>query len=298
MTNNLSQSIASQISIDEYVALSASPVLLYTTMVDAPADKPDIVKQRPDALIPNSLLFDFQSVIRDTASSLSNMMPSVDVFEREVRRLGINIGDEIVVYDDFGNFCASRVWFMFKSMGHDNIRVLEGGLPQWHSRGLNTQALAAKPIKKGSFVATPNPQYQFVDSDFIAKSVVKSVAQATGTHLPLLDARSQARFSGKEKLDAPNMRSGHIPNSVNIPYRHLQCNNGGFLPIDALKHVFTTALTNYESQSAMAFTCGSGVTACILAQAADALGHSPLYVYDGSWSDWGAQHHLPISTGE
>jgi thiosulfate/3-mercaptopyruvate sulfurtransferase len=269
-------------------------IVLYTSMKNMSASKPDIVRQHPDTYIPSSRFFDFQTVIADVTSRLTTTMPSIDVFEREVQCLGINLNSQIVVYDDFGNFCASRVWFMFKSMGHSNIKVLQGGLAAWISKNYETESSLFELSALGDFIAKPDRNYQFVDKDFIANHVVNETKQI----MPLFDARSRARFSGEENETNPDLRSGHIPNAKNIHYPLLQDDSGAYLPADQLQDVFEQAKQSITiGESPMAFSCGSGVTACILAQAADALGAKPLYVYDGSWSDWGSQHHLPISTG-
>jgi thiosulfate/3-mercaptopyruvate sulfurtransferase len=231
----------------------------------------------------------------DVKSELSNTMPPLEVFEREARRLGIDIDSQIVVYDDFGNFCASRVWFMFKSMGHNNIQVLAGGLAAWLEAGLDTQKNLLTPKVEGNFIAHPNAKYQFIDKDFILNHVVN----VEKPDFPLVDARSAERFKGETAEQKPGLRSGHISNSVNIHYQRLQDENGAFIPLTEITSIFESVIAKSSmSESAMAFTCGSGVTACILAQAADSLGMSPLYVYDGSWSEWGKHAHLPISTGQ
>jgi thiosulfate/3-mercaptopyruvate sulfurtransferase len=270
----------------------SSLVLLFTSMKDAPVNKSKTMEQHPNEYIPNSLFFDFQNVVVDVTSSLSNTMPPITVFEREVRKLGINLGSEIVVYDDFGNFCASRVWFMLKNMGHEKVFVLQGGLEAWISQGLDTATSLVSSKAQGDFVARPSRDYQFVDRAFIAKHVVNSTKKPT----PLLDARSQTRFSGEEPEAKTHLRAGHIPNSVNIYYKQIQQSDGSFVSLEELRDIFNSTLASTDNQVPIAFSCGSGVTACILAQAADALGHKPLYVYDGSWSDWGSQTKLPIAT--
>nr|WP_136252216.1 rhodanese-like domain-containing protein [Ningiella ruwaisensis] len=301
-------------------------VVLYTSMRNAPASKPEIVSANPDKYIPRSIFIDFQHNVVDKTSSLSNTMPPAHDFEREVERLGISNESHIVVYDDFGNFCASRVWFMFKSMGHDKIQVLRGGLAAWLHADLptDTQLLTSACVNSGttqtSYIASPSTNFRFVDRDYILRQIVESDSEDNDAQV-LLDARSQTRFDGEQNESKPNLRAGHIPNSLNLHYARLQDKNGKFKDKNALRKEFDNVMNecamkervmneraikeqamqeqakrNKDANPHLIFTCGSGVTACILAQAADALGYSPLFVYDGSWSEWGMQTHLPITT--
>ena len=277
--------------------------------------------QNENGFIPTTQYFDFKNDVADKNSPLSSTMPSLSEFQEKVRAFGVHTFGEhtfgvhtfgvhnsthIVVYDDIGNFYASRVWFMFKAMGHERIQVLAGGLNAWLAKGYDTESLRLSRLKPGSFIAKPNLNYQFVQREFIQREFIQQkileADQQQRLTLPLCDARSPGRFYGTEAEERSWVRSGHIPHSISLHYKRLQNNTGAFLPVNELKQVFTdSSLTvenkNQETQG-LAFTCGSGVTACILAQAAEALGYQPLYVYDGSWSDWGADENLPIAKGD
>ena len=251
-----------------------------------------------NSYIENSITFDFQTQFADPHSTLSNTMCSPAQFQMQAQALGLNNHDTLVVYDNYGNFCASRVWFMCKAMGIENVYVLNGGLPKWISLGYGVVNGVPKSTTlvdendKGNFQVKVNPDFCFIGQNEVSAIVAKQTDSAKASCI--VDARSGARFRGESPDPRPNIRSGHIPTSVNMYYGDLQDEWGSFLPLDVLRDKFSAA--NLLSHQ-LVFTCGSGVTACILAQAAHMLGLSPLKVYDGSWSQWGADASLEIATG-
>lgn len=259
--------------------------ILFTTMKSGPAERPQLVKEALNTYIPHSIFFDFQNEFVEPETPFSHTMPNAKLFESKARQLGLNNEDEIVVYDDFGNFCASRVWFMFRSVGFKNIKVLDGGLALWLKANYPTHSSLVKETQNGNFIASKDVYFGFVNKAFILQNIDSK------QHL-VVDARSKARFTGCVAESRPNLRPGHIPHSKNLHYAELFDDLGQFLPTEELQIKFK----NFEDN--LIFSCGSGVTACLLAQAAHIIGRSPLLVYDGSWSEWGADATLPIEQGE
>jgi thiosulfate/3-mercaptopyruvate sulfurtransferase len=262
--------------------------LLFTTLDSMSSNKPKDILQLDDACyIPGSVLFDFKNVICDKHSHLSNMMPSASQFQQQVSELGISNSDTIYVYDDFGNFCSSRVWFMFKSMGFESIFVIDGGLPSWLDHGFETTNKLNTKNSIQSFISAPSSQFRFVDAEYVSQHI-------NTLDTSIIDARGEARFKGLVKEERENLRSGHIPSSVNLPYASFQSRQG-MHSLSELKHKFEP----YRDKRELIFSCGSGVTACILAQCAFEAYSSIssatipiLSVYDGSWSEWGADERF------
>lgn len=265
-------------------------------MINAPTSKPDLVRNALPAYIPNSQLFDFENEFVDINSPFSNTMPSVIVFQFAAQKLGLQLGDEIVVYDDFGNFCASRAWFMLISMGFTNVRTLDGGLPEWVKGSYPTTTALASLDTTSNVQLEPSTSFSFVDADYISAKLSSFDSKAvTKASIQIIDARSNGRYTGVEAEPRANMRSGHIPRSSNIHYSSLQ-NEGAFKSVHELKSIFEDKQINLNKE--IITSCGSGITACIIAQAAFSLGARRVRVYDASWSEWGASQSLPIETSQ
>jgi thiosulfate/3-mercaptopyruvate sulfurtransferase len=265
-------------------------------MQSAPTSKPDLERSGLPCFIPNSLFFDFENEFVDKDASFSNMMPCVDVFQTAARRLGLNLEDEIVVYDDFGNFCASRAWFMLLAMGFTNVKILDGGLPEWLNSKHPTQKVLASPIATSSVELKPSANFRFVGADYISNKLSMLVSPKNTTDLiQIIDARSNGRYTGAEPEPRTNMRSGHIPMSSNIHYASVQV-NGTFKSYNELVAIFENEKIDLSNE--IVISCGSGITACIIAQAVFSLGASRVKVYDASWSEWGASQILPIEISQ
>ena len=234
------------------------------------------------AHIPGAAFFDIDA-IADTASPLPHMLPSAAKFAACVGALGIGNRDVVVVYDTRGVISAARVWWTFRAFGHARVAVLDGGLPKWQAEG--------RPVETG--VPAPKPR-RFTAR--LHRSLVRDLAQMRANlasrREQVLDARSHGRFIGTEPEPRPGLRGGHIPGSLNLPYDQLYRKDGTLLPPDDLQRLVEAA--GLDPAKPVVTTCGSGVTAAVLALGLHLLGHEKVAVYDGSWTEWGGRNDTPL----
>jgi thiosulfate/3-mercaptopyruvate sulfurtransferase len=254
------------LDIPDLVILDAS--IPKITALEPAVDLPPIVGAR---------FFDIRNKFSDPEAPFPNTVPDLTQFNKQAQKLGINNNSTIVVYDDKGIYSSARCWWLFKAFGFENIAVLDGGLPQWLAANYPVaQKFDDVEPKPGNFSGQYDPDF------FVFFDEIKQI-QNLESHL-ILDARTQQRFKGLVKEPREGLRSGNIPNSKNIPYTSLM--DGYKLKSqEKLKQIFKD---NGIENKKLVFTCGSGVTACVLALAAERIGISDFAVYDGSWTEYGS----------
>ena len=249
----------------DLVILDASPA----------TNKAGITAEQQHLQISGARFFDLKHTFSDATSELPNTLPSPDQFEAECRKIGINRTSKIVVYDNLGVYTSPRVWWMFRTMGHENVAVLNGGLPHWQAQGFDTVPRDVASVEAGNFSAALQPNL-VVDHTFVKSNLESKNAL-------VIDARSKGRFDGTAPEPRAGLRSGHIPDSLNLPYTEV-LENGKFKSETELTAIFSRLVNDKRP---LVFSCGSGVTACILALAANVLDNDNISVYDGSWTEYG-----------
>lgn len=246
--------------------------------------KRDARAEFEQAHLPGAVFFDVEA-ISDHADPLPHMLPDAAGFAEAVGALGIGAGDRVVVYGGRGLIGSARAWWMFRAFGHDRVAVLDGGSAKWKKEG--------RPLETGAPAPAPR---RFTAA--LHKELVADLARVRATlergDAQIIDARSRGRFAATEPEIRPGIRGGHIPGSLNLPYNELFTGEDDVLRPDAdVRGAFQTA--GLDLGRPVVATCGSGVSAAVLALAMYRLGRRDAAVYDGSWTEWGGRADTPVA---
>jgi thiosulfate/3-mercaptopyruvate sulfurtransferase len=267
----------------EWLAAHLQDVRVVDASWYMPDEKREPAREFEAAHIPGAVFFDIDG-IADHSTGLPHMLPSPGEFSKAVGALGIGDGETVVAYDGSGMFSAPRMWWTFKAMGHDKVKVLDGGFPKWKREGRALETGPAYPTAK-FFTAIARPSL-LRDFDSMTGIVANRSAQ-------IVDARSAARFKAEEPEPRPGVRGGHMPGAANVHYRKLIADNGTLKPPEELRAVFDAV----DLGRPIVTTCGSGLTAAMLSLALDEIGAKDVALYDGSWTEWGGRPEASVVTG-
>ena len=263
--------------------LEHDDLLLFDASWHMPATARDGFTEWQQERISGARFFDFDGRICDPGSSLPHMLPTADSFTRELRALGLNQDSRVVVYDSMGMFSSPRAWWMLAAMGCADLALLDGGLPAWKAAGFALQAgEQVADYRPGNFSAQ-------LDAAQVADARQLLTALDDGS-VCVLDARPEPRFKGIAEEPRAGLRRGHMPGAVNLPFAELF--DQGLLKPDAELAQILKPLVDGHTRAIC--SCGSGVTACILAFALQRIGFNEVAVYDGSWCEWGLPCELPV----
>ncbi|MGB3775314.1 MAG: sulfurtransferase [Leeuwenhoekiella sp.] len=252
-------------------------VILDTSL---PVTAEGIKTNTDEKTIPNARYFDLKGCFSDKNGLYPNTLPKPEQFELECRKLGIHNQSKIVVFDSLGIYSSPRVWWMFKVMGHRAVAVLGGGLPEWKHKGFHVENRKIATWEMGEFSASFKKKFLIS-----YKEVLHNIDAQNFT---IVDARSPGRFNGTEEEPRKHLKSGSIPNSVNIPHQEV-LHNGNYKTKLELEALFENVC---DKDATLVFSCGSGITACIVMLASQLAFNKSKRIYDGSWTEWAELQNL------
>lgn len=237
------------------------------------------------AHIPGAVFVDIEE-LSDTSNPLPHMLPRPEKFASRMQALGLGDGSRIVVYDNSPFKSAARMWWMLDVFGAHDVAILDGGLAKWQAEGRGLES--GKPVIR-------HRHFTIFEEPALVRNMAQMTENLKTKAEQVIDARSPARFAGSEPEPRAGMRAGHIPGSRNLPFGNLFNADGTWKQGDALRAEFDAAGVDLKKRTVA--TCGSGITAAVLAFGAAILGEKKVAIYDGSWSEWGGSATAPVVTG-
>lgn len=266
--------------------LGAPDLLVFDATKYLPNEPFDAKALFVEAHIPGAHYFDID-LVADPDASLPHMAPTAARFERLMGAMGVSNDHRVVFYDQKGLQSAARGWWLMRLFGHAKVAVLDGGLPKWLKEGRPVEDTPPMPRDR-HFTARTN-RILVRDLDQVRAALDRKREQ-------VVDARSAGRFRGVDPEPRPGLRGGHMPGALNVPYTSLlDPETKTFLPAEELARVFRRA--GVDLRRPIVTSCGSGVTACVVALGLYLLGRDDVAVYDGSWTEWGGRADTPVATG-
>ena len=267
--------------------LDAAGVCVIDATFFLPKDDRDARAEYDASHIPGAVFFDIDDIC-DPSSDLPHMLPSAEMFSAKAGALGIGDGDKVVVYDTHGGgMAAARVWWMFRVFGHFNVAVLNGGLPKWQAEG--------RPTTDDSSAPEPRALTAELNSDLV-RDMDQMLANVESRAEQVADARSRERFDGNVPEPRKGLRSGHIPGSRCFPFTMLMDGENHFVMRPAVDIAAAVDAAGLDMGRPIVASCGSGVTAAMLAFGIFLMGKEDVAVYDGSWTEWGDREDTPVET--
>jgi thiosulfate/3-mercaptopyruvate sulfurtransferase len=253
-----------------------------------PGTNRDAAAEFAEARIPGAVFFDVDDIAAPESKApggLPHMLPPPGLFAERMAALGIGNDSFVVCYDVHGLMSAARAWWMLRAFGHDGVAVLDGGLPAWKAEGRPLESGVPTPSGPARFTPHPRPA--------LVRSKAEVLAGRVGT---VIDARARERFEGTAPEPRPGLRGGHIPGALNLPFGELlDPATKTLLPPEDIAARFAAA--GLPESGPVTASCGSGITACVLALGLHRIGREDAAVYDGSWSEWGMPGDTPVETG-
>ncbi|MGB0084041.1 MAG: 3-mercaptopyruvate sulfurtransferase [Rhodomicrobiaceae bacterium] len=265
--------------------LNAPDIVVLDATMHLPGSGRDAQREFHEAHIPGALFFDVEA-ISDTSSPLPHMLPPAEKFASRVRKLGIGDGTRIVIYDATNMSGAARAWWMFRVMGAQDVVVLNGGLKKWRAENRHIESGEPRRRTERHFTARLNSG--------LVRDLGDMKHLSGNAAMQIVDARSAGRFAGRDPEPREVPRLGHIPGSKNVPFTNLLAEDGTLRPAEDIKAAF--AAQGVDIAKPVVASCGSGVTACVIALALAAVGNETAAVYDGSWAEWSGAD-APVETG-